>query len=789
MKKILISLILTLALILAAAPALASSVASSTTDTGLDVVILVDRSGTMSKTDPDSIALAATKMFADRCTAKNSVAVITYGYDILYESGFYDLSSNGSLDQLRMAVDACTIQDRTEDTNTGLAMRRAYETIEARRAMYPDRHFAVLVLSDGQIDVGDSKSFKAAYPNADENLKQQLIQESQQMGADAAAQFAADGIPVYCLGIYSESTNILGQDMSQWASLTGGQYEVTNDINEVYNLIRQMYLDMTGNPNFVTVTDGTFDIPDNVLEANIEIVPSIGVELMTLADPAGNQIDLTGGDPAVSVRKDTQYTMVKLALPDPGRWLLTFADGVTHDLTVKVTYNLDLNMLLYVPENVVNGDTVDVVLTATKQNVPYYDAAQPAMLSVTCLTNGVSNQVPMAWDANALQYTYTFTPTVVGEYRFSAQIQTSDLVNHATEAVMKTTARPLAKVQDLGDFTFSGRIIGNYPDQVYISDLRNYFSDPDARGIAAYEVTVSEPDYVLASVDAAGALTYRALKATVSPITVSVIARDTLGEPSEPVVGTVTILDGQKPIAVNTAMTGMLAPIEIKSLLPQKEGVTAVTGLMGYFIEENAVDGEMVLSTSARELDGNNNLRVEVVNDNLVLYGQKAGQTEVIITGLSSDGSAAEFSVYVTVENLLVTILMIAGIVLLLILLAVLVILAVVHANKPAYQSTASLTVTLCGDDEYEGSDMLRKYQKRKVKLSEICRKANMLTGQFGDALDKITLTPKKGGVLVQINLKNIHQKSFTLRPYDSRTIDLDPANDLSIRLEYYEAD
>ena len=81
---------------------------------------------------------------------------------------------------------------------------------------------------------------------------------------------------------------------------------------------------------------------------------------------------------------------------------------------------------------------------------------------------------------------------------------------------------------------------------------------------------------------------------------------------------------------------------------------------------------------------------------------------------------------------------------------------------------------------------MLRKYQQRKVKLSEICRKSGRTTGQFGSYLDKIVVVPRKNGILVQCNLKNVRQKELTLRPYDSRTIDIDPDNDLSIKLEYY---
>lgn len=796
MKKRLISLLLAMVMLLAAAvPAMAAI--TDPNGSGLDVVILIDRSGTMKSTDPSSIALAATKMFADRCNSRdNSVAVVTYGYEILTETDFYDLSSNGKVDQLRTEVDKCTIQDGSEDTNTGMALEHVYNKIAARRAGFPNHKFAVLVISDGQIDIGDSKAFKAddRYPDKSEATQNMLIQQSQAIGAATAQTCAAENIPIYCLGIYSQQRNILGDDMSSWSGATGGMYRDTDDINEVYNIIREMYLDMTGNPDSIPVTNGMFTIPDNALEANVEIVPSIPVGKMTLTRPDGSQVDLSGNDLNVKIREDSHYTMVKLAKPEPGDWKLTFADGVDHNLTVYVTCNLDLSMLLHVPETEYNCNPVTVKLEATKQKTPYYDPAQPARLTVTHADTGsVIAQTDMAWNPAEGMYEYTFTPTTLGEYRFHAEITTGDMTNVTTNegaAVLHVIPRPVTKVQDLGDYAFAGRLLHGYVPYDHAADLRGYFSDPDARGIVGYEVELSEHDFITAVVDnATGRLTYTALKATTNPITVTVYAIDSLGERSEPLVGTVTVEDAQRPVTLSSVNPVPAEPIKIKAMLPEKQGKAVLTALSAYFEEPNAIDGEIIIGVTAAEQVGSQLVEVSVINDELVLRGLKAGTTNVVVTATSSDTSHIDFSVTVRVENLMTTILLIVGGILLLLALIALVIWLVVEANKPPFTSMASLTVTLCGDDEFDGTDMLRKYGKRKVKLSEICRKAGLYFGPFGSYLDKITIRPKKNGILVQCAIKNVPQKEFTLRPYDARTIDVDPANDYSIKLEYYEAD
>lgn len=789
MKKRIISLLLAALLLLAAVPAMA---AADPDAAGLDVVILIDRSGTMRSTDPSSIALAATKMFADRCNSRNnSVAVVTYGYDILTETDFYDLSSNGKVDQLRAEVDGCTIQDGSEDTNTGMALEYVYNKIAARRASFPNHQFAVLVISDGKIDIGDSQAFKADdnYPDKGEATQSMLIQQSQSVGAATAQTCASEGIPIYCLGIYSQKSNLLGDDMSNWSDVTGGMYRDTNDINDVYNIIREMYLDMTGNPDSIPVTDGMFSIPDNALEANVEIVPSVAVGRMTLSRPDGTQVDLSGADPDVKIREDSQYTMVKLTRPQSGDWTLSFSDGVSRALTVYVTCNLDLSMQLIVPETSYNQTPVTLQLSATKQKTPYYDPAQPAELTVTSdQTGAVVAQGNMTWNAAEGLYEYSFTPTDQGSYSIHAQITTDEMTNVAT-ARLNVTPRPVTLAQTLGDYAFSGHLLSAYAPYEQVADLRLYFNDPDHRGIVGYEVELSEYDFISAVADnATGKLTYTALKATVNPITVTVYAIDGLNERSEPLTGTVTVLDGQHAITLSLDNPAPTGTIKLRGMLPEKQGKTVLTALSSYFREPNEIDGEFIASITAVETSSDPAVEVSVVNDELVLRGLKAGSGSVTVTALSSDGSTAEFIIPVQVISLTTTILLICLVTLLVLALIALAIYLVVQANKPAYRSMASLTVTLYGDDEFSGTDMLRKYGKRKVKLSEVCRKAAMHTGSFGAYLDQITVTPRKNGVQIQCAIKGQPPKQFTLRPYDGRTIDVDPVNAYSIKLEYYEA-
>lgn len=797
MKKRLISLLMALIMLLACVPAMADN--TDPNGTGLDVVILIDRSGSMPKTDPDEIALAATKMFIDRCNAQdNSVAVVTYGYSVLTDTDFYDLSRDGSVDELRGKVEESTIKDTSNDTNTGMALEHVYSKIAARRAAFPNHKFAILVISDGKIDIQKCKEFlnDDRYPDKSDATYKMLIDQSKQIGKNTAQNCANEGVPIYCLGVYNNENqggNILGPDMQEWSNTTGGLYREEDDVGQVYNVIRDMYLHMTGNPSGIPVTNGEFQIPDNALEANVEIVPAVKAGQMTMTRPDGTNVDLSGNDTNVKIREDAQYTMVKLIKPKAGTWKMTFADGVNHNTTVYVTCNLDLNMQLYVPETEYNATPVTIELDATKQKAPYYDPSHLPTLTISQNGN-VVQQGTMNWNPGTSRYEFTFMPSVVGQYEVRAELETPNMVNVATrtaddrEAVINIIPRLVSKAQDLGDYAFAGRLLHGYTPVDHASDLRGYFSDPDNRGIVGYEVELSEHDFITAVADnASGRLTYTALKPTTNPVVVTVYAIDAMGERSEPLTGSVTVEDSQMPVAVNPAATLPTEPIRIRAILPEKQSNAVLSGLLGCFVEPNAIDGDTILGVTAAELSAEQFVEVSVVNDELVLRGLKAGKTAVEVTASGSDGSVASFTVNVNVENLLTVILLIIGGVLLLLVIIALVIWAVVQANKPAFAPMSSLTVTLCSDMDSEGTDMLRKYNKRKVKLSEICSKAGVFTGNFGATLEHITVRPRKGGIVVQCNIKNVPQKEFTLRPYDARTIDIDPVNDYSIKLEYFD--
>ena len=824
MKKTLLSLLCALALLISIVPAALAagpSVATASTDTGLDIVVLIDRSGTMPNTDPNEIALAATNMLIDRCDATStSIAVIGYGYDTsLLDTGFVDLRDVNAMNALKGQVRACAAP-KNEDTNTGGALKRAKQLIDQRKATHPNHSFAILVISDGKIEFGTSDGFK----NRSDRKKsaKEMTAESQQDALDVANACSTEGIKISCLGIYPDERHKdkLGTDMETWTKITGGKYVTTMDVGSTLGIVRDLYIDFTGEENATATigANGEFHIEAGASEANIEIRPGTPATNIKIEqkDENGNWFELVI-DP-INVRYDTAYTIVKMIRPAEGDYRITLRDGTQGQYNFDITYNRDLTMLLQGPRSAVRSrqETSAIVLVVTRKGMVYYDPAgsQP-VLKITD-ASGRQQSVNMTWDPGQMEYTCTFTPDHSGSYTMRAEL-TLDGLDNASNTVSINAGSAVITPVSIGTIPFSGHAITKYdashtPSAGYtpeVLNLKDYFSDPDGVGISGFEWEYdddAQKQYVQIDPDpAAGTLTLTPLQATANAVGFKVRAVGVDGSRSDYATGSVTVVDEQADVMLNTtnpdyvALTTEDAGYEIKSLLPEKDdqGHEVIANLKGCFTEPNfrndgeAFDVTVTEVTAALEYgDVAPEPRIEYrqEGDRLVVRGLKEGDTQLTVTATSYDGSTASFTFNVHVVNMLKQILLIAGAVLLGIILLTVLIIVIVQNNKPRFKKNAVLGVRLLNDgDEEEGSCILLKYGKGPARMTDLCVKCGISTSGIRKLLDGIRVFPRKSSSIelrYRVKGKNV---TSVISHNDSKDIQLDEDGDRMLTLTYIE--
>lgn len=820
------------------------TVSNSNTDTGVDIVVVIDRSGTMPKTDPNNLALTATKMLAEISSVDVAgtmggvnMALITYGYSILTNTnGFYDISDKQQLQEFEAAVMENEAVNVWEDTNTGLALDTAYQLIQAQRAKHPDHVFAIVLLSDGEVDIATSDGFLNDYfPSEKDAIRRDFkgysqsgqtnfpdwrtecetrTQESIAVAERTAEGLAQDGIKLHCIGIKSEDFVRLGTDMQKWVETTGGVYDTVDSIDGLSDKIFSLYQQINRQAQMTRKTIGNgrpaeFDVGEGVLQVNISVKPQIAdistcSVSYTTPDNQSGQYPLTQDNCTNYDNAAEPYSILKLTSPKAGHYTIGINDNEAHeyDLVIVSIYDLKLQMLPVTP--VSNGEITQFKLEVTKDGTPYYDVNQiPTLTILDAAGNELMQSMPLSWNDSEKLYEGTFTASQAGSYQAYAKLNTQKAENISERIGFEVTAAPIRPLHGIGDIAFTGHAVvatnangeavnGYAPYEMPYSHLESCFENLDHRVITGYRFSITDAQggdatHIVSFEDTGDRLILTPKQATNGTLNLTLQAEYD-STVSDPVTGTVMVEDAQAPVALSAAGQRVETDLGEKSgLLPMKPEVV-YNNLSNWFVEPNANDGEgFAVRVEVTGQDGapTKALEASIASDALSISGMEEGDALVRVIATSTDGSSAEVTLTVTVVNKLKNYIMLGAVVLGAILLMVIIIVAIGNMKKPKF-SDAVLSISLYDDgDVAEGTAMLRRYGKKEVKLSTICSANHIQMGAMRSALDKIIIKPAKGGgIIVRRNAKG-GKKESTLRPMDNWKVEL--GDDREIELDYDE--
>lgn len=318
--------------------------ADSLSNSNLDVVFLMDASGSMKTSDPEELRVEAIKMFLDMSVDQgNKFGLVAYSDNIVREH---------SVDLVRVQKDKESIKNMVagipfgEKTDTGLGLKEAVKLMDAGHET--GNRAVIVLLSDGKNDPKRSN---------DESTKD--LNEAIQTSKDK-------GYKIYTIGINHDGTVDKAQ-LSSISSSTGGKNYITNASEELPKILTEIYADNTkvkvedggtlvGNGGF---QDVKVNIPNsNVIEANVSMLSSSPIEVK-LVDPTGKEVTMPSSNAYVTVSK--KYTMLKILKPSQGDWTLK-VKGISGDkIKISYVYNYDLTVEATMsPLTIKKGESVTV---------------------------------------------------------------------------------------------------------------------------------------------------------------------------------------------------------------------------------------------------------------------------------------------------------------------------------------------------------------------------------------------------------------------------------------------
>ena len=308
---------------------------------GMDVVIVVDISGSMQYTDPDHMADEAAMLFLDMLQEEDcQAALLVFSDTVQVIRELQPLSMDQEREGLREQL---LNSGRGKDTDIGAALFAAVDQLKDSCA----GRKAVLLFTDGEVDLPDPEE-------ADRSLRQ---------AHEAAALAAESGISFYTAGL-DDLRNTSGYHldrelMEELAEESGGSFYPVGQADELPDLFHRVFseyietrTDRIG--DLYAADDGfsslCFTVPDSsVVEANVILLPDLDDEdvqespdRLYLYDPDGNEC--IADTEKVKLRNSPGYTLLKLIGPEQGEWTLEAYGETGFHVHVNLLFQYEITL-------------------------------------------------------------------------------------------------------------------------------------------------------------------------------------------------------------------------------------------------------------------------------------------------------------------------------------------------------------------------------------------------------------------------------------------------------------
>lgn len=304
-------------------------------DNGMDVVIVLDNSGSMTRNDPERIAVEAAKMYVDLMENGSSrVAIVPFTHELGEVTELTDANTPDQKDALKAKLDELAY-DMDGDTDIGLALKKSCDILD--KEMDGKKDQLILFFTDGQIDL----------PKSEIRTKEASLKDT----ASSIEKATEMGVKIYTIGL-NVNGEVDTELLKGMADQTLGRSYVVTDAAGLPSIFNEIFADFI---NSITIEIGTiktdgknfsdlkFNISnDNVLEANVIMLSSKKIQEIHVLDPEGKKVEI-GGEKAL-VSQSEKYGILKIFCPKQGNWTLRVKgeEGCTIHVNMILNYKLEL---------------------------------------------------------------------------------------------------------------------------------------------------------------------------------------------------------------------------------------------------------------------------------------------------------------------------------------------------------------------------------------------------------------------------------------------------------------
>ncbi len=305
-------------------------VAAAEDDRSMDVVMIIDVSGSMDDTDPDGVAREAAKLFIDTMELSGSrVGIVSFSSQATVVP-LTEVDNVSDKRNLKRVIDGF---ENRGATDIGLALTEAVGVLE--NASNVGNEQMILFLTDGRIDISS---------NGRNN--QMSLNDT-----NAAVEKAVDKYKIYTIGLNADG-NVDKALLEDVAGKTGARSYVVDNAEELPDIFNGILADFIES-NILDLGTYTLDgkaaqeikvtVPDTgVVEANFVMVASKRITDLSVINPEGKYVSID--ESSVIWNQSKNYSILKMVKPVPGEWTLKMNGEPGCEIQIKNIFNYNLTI-------------------------------------------------------------------------------------------------------------------------------------------------------------------------------------------------------------------------------------------------------------------------------------------------------------------------------------------------------------------------------------------------------------------------------------------------------------
>ncbi len=390
-----------------------------------NIVLLIDKSGSMNATDPERLAVSAAGMFVNSLYAESlmsqasgasragsKVGVISFSADTETETIPVELATETEVSFLTGKIDSITCDKvNTGATDLGRAVLSGTEML--KNTQDDVRKNMIILFTDGYTDALSAEGMARSSAMMAEGLEaaRQMGCEIYVVGLNYQGRINAQGrAEIWNIANSTQAGDgLMLPDSDDASAAARVNYLITDsrqEVNEFYTAIFGMMMgsESTTLPPWYENGWTYYDvdlISPGIFCANIYIISDGAIGGLGLWDPSGNQVALNGE--SVRLVRGNGYATMTIMAPAQGVWTMGAEGEVSYKVNLVPVTGITLRM-----ETQVYGGSADIKVEALYMDetwsAEFYTGLSGAVCTVTPEAGGESQTVPLTYDGekNAL---------------------------------------------------------------------------------------------------------------------------------------------------------------------------------------------------------------------------------------------------------------------------------------------------------------------------------------------------------------------------------------------------